>query len=138
MNKKTLISVLNIGTKPHKALKALKVKTVGDFLSLNLDRVFDIPGMGKGTFKRLILIRRRIQNLLNQQSGSSNSYDWDWDTVFNQFSVRTQKGLTELGIDSLNKFIALTEDRFLATHAIGAVCWKEVCDQQKLIHSVES
>ena len=42
------ITELQLSTKPYKALNALGVTTIGDFLSINLDRIYEIPGMGNG------------------------------------------------------------------------------------------
>lgn len=136
MDKNTPISELRLDTKPYKALMALGVETIGDFLPLPLDRVLEIRGMGDRTLKRLSVIRRRIQASLDRLSEGSNDHELDWNTTFDQLSVRTQHGLAELGIDTLNAFLALTQEEFLSVRAIGVTSWNEVHQHQNRLHNV--
>ncbi len=132
MNKDDSIHSLSLGNKPLKALAALGVKTVGEFLSLNINAVMTLPGMGRRTRDQLFAIQQRLlkDSKTNHNDGDTPA-TMTWANVFRELSVRTKNGLEALDIKTPEAFLALNRDQFLALRSIGVTCWREVKRGQK-------
>lgn len=136
MKPETPISHLSLDAKPHRALFALGINTVGEFLSADLQRVLEVPGMGHRTLVRLTHIRQQLGGSDKEGCVSNvQTSNPDWQSVLGGLSTRMQNGLQDLGIDSFDKFLAIREEDFLSRRGIGRTCWAEVAAQQKLFGS---
>jgi hypothetical protein len=141
VDKTTPISEVVLETKPYKALVNLGVNTVGDFLSLDLDTVLELSGIGTGTKERLAFIKEHILSSLEKEEFKPMSLIWP--SIYERLSVRTLRGLKALHIDTPEEFVALSSDRFLSLRGVGITCWKEVHRYQKelakaLLHSEQT
>lgn len=132
----TPIAELYLDMKAGKALERLNVRTVGDLLSLDLERVVRIRGMGAGTQRRLSELRRSVRASLDRDNADILDSQSGWETIVSQFRIRTRNGLARLKIDSVASFLSLTRDEFLSVRAIGATCWREVKHHQERLRQL--
>ena len=132
MKPETPISQLSLPPREHRALLALDINTVGEFLSADLQRVLEVPTIGYGTLVRLIRVRKELGGSDKKgEGGNAQTSNPDWQSVLGRLSVRTQNGLRNLGIDSFDKLLAIREEEFLSCRGIGRTCWDEVARHQK-------
>lgn len=62
---------------------------------------------------------------------SMNCHEDIWQDIKYDLTVRTLHGIENLGIDSIEEFLALDKETFLGVRAIGRTCWEEVRNVQK-------
>jgi len=134
-------------------LETLEIDTLGAFLALTQEKFMLVRSMGLTSWNEVYRHQKQLRNVvsgtnafsedtanrnnssLGQLSETTKKFDADWDTVFNQLSVRVQHGLETLEIDTLDDFLALTREKFLSLRAMGATSWNEVHRHQKRLHN---
>lgn len=126
-------------------LAKLGIESIQSFLALNREKVLSVRGVGVSSWNE---IHKLQLDLVKQKHIDSSTVpecpeidsrhqnvEPSWNNILKQMSVRTQHGLKKLGINTIEDFIVLTQERFLSVKAIGITCWKEVQTYQKQIRN---
>lgn len=126
------IEILCMGTKERKALNRLRVKTLGEFAQLNLERVYTLQGYGATTYLRLQTHQKR---LLEHEYGSgpakTKTNEIALDAITRIASTRTMHVLERLGVDSLPSLLSLKDEQILNCRGAGKGVLAEINRIQK-------
>ncbi|VGO17067.1 hypothetical protein PDESU_05662 [Pontiella desulfatans] len=133
MDNKTPISVLKLGVKAHRALHRLHIKSIGEFIDLDMKDVLRLDGVGKKTVVCLGVWQKKVASILGSGVVDEAVSDADWKFYQECLSEVSQNRLTSLGICSLEKFFALSKYTFLGRQDVGAIYWEEVDYLQEVL-----
>lgn len=136
MDRRTPITELDLGTKEARALDLLGVRTIGGFLQVDIERVLGMRGVGHRTLRRLLALREDVGLWLGDPGNARGSQVAYWGRVLNRLGARTKNGLAKLQIRSLDEFMGLRREQFLAVRSIGRTCWHEVKREQERIQTL--
>ena len=133
------VSILEFSLKPRKALKALRVRTLQDLLSLDVTRVQGLSGCGVGTVQQIEDARKwlaaDIAALSHDQTDHISSEASE--ARFYQYVVRSLPSgvvpiLEGFGIKTLLAFLRLTRDQARAIDGITYRTWQSIKRVQRM------
>ena len=131
------ISWLQLSAKERHALDVLGVKTVREFLELDLCRVLGLRGYGTGTYSRLRRSRERIRHLLYSRSDTDTS-----ECAFLQTSAedlglskRAMTALCQLRVETVWDFLSLDIGELGHLRNCGITTREELARRQQEVRS---
>ena len=129
------ISEIYLSTKERNALELLGVSTVGDFMQLELEHVFDLRGFGAYTYAKLERSQFRLRGTLCPDDRGGNGAchlgdagDDDIDTL--GLSVRGRKALRRLKVRTVRGFLSLDLASIGHISNCGVTTWEELMKAQ--------
>ncbi len=127
----TPITEVYLSTKERNALELLCVSTVGEFLELDLWRVFDLRGFGATTYSKLKKTRARLQEALfpNNNRGTDTCHlavKHNDDISVLRLSVRGRKALRRLRVTTVQEFLSLNLANIGPLSNCGTITWEEL------------
>lgn len=135
MDNETPISVLKIGVKAQRALLRLHVKSISEFIALDLKDVLRLDGVGKKTVICLGVWQKKVSSILASGVVDEVVSKDDWELYQGCLSVVSQDRLASLGICSLDQFFSISKYTFLGRGDVGAIYWDEVDFLQEILNA---
>lgn len=114
--------------KLRRALEAVGVETVSDFLAANLDDVLYVRGFGERTRQQLGESRNAIASIVGRSRDGAVTFR----SIAVSLSARARRTLDDLGVSDLKGLLDVQESQVLAIRGIGRGTWDEIAQAQSL------
>lgn len=130
------VGQLNLGAKMRSSLSRLGVRTVREFLKLDVDRVLTLWGIGEGTRNQLLALQQFLSTevcagVRSTDEGNRLPAEVTFDDLRNQLSGRARRVIDRLGVETPEDLLAVKEEDVLGLPSIGYRTWKEIAALQE-------
>ncbi len=127
---------LALGTKARRALEELRVRTVREFLELDVNRVLRLRSIGKGTRDQLLALQQWVATHSPWLQGAGDYSSTacpsdDLESVKKQLTARARRAVDHLGVSTVADLMSLRPEDVLEKPWMGVRTWAEIAGLQE-------
>ncbi len=130
------IDILSLGAKERGALRSLTVKYLRELKGLDLEKIFMLPGYGRGTYIRLQKIQKKLlKKEVSPDLADTENSKVTFEEIIWMLSARTQHILERLGVNTINDLLGLTDQIIIDCQGAGRTVLSEIIRVQEKLQN---
>jgi hypothetical protein len=118
---------LGLGARAEHALRALGINSLEKFLSLKVDKVFEVPGCGNAVYERLAAVQKRLALQRGQKTARRPSLP----VLLSSMGAWARRCMETLGVKTLHDVAAVRFVDFIELDGFGLTTWREIASVRR-------